>query len=189
MPRPTLVIPASEHLASYRAALSRGWSPDNVRGIDAAHEQLKAIAADPDAFIASLDDPDARGARIALPDGSTVERLPSILRWIWDGEVAGSIGLRWQRGTSLLPAHVLGHIGFAVVPWRRGRGFATAALGQMLNEARRRNLAFVDLTTSPENAASQRVIEANGGTLIGRFAKDSRYGGGDALRWRIALDA
>ncbi|RUV21366.1 GNAT family N-acetyltransferase, partial [Mesorhizobium sp. M1A.F.Ca.IN.022.04.1.1] len=108
-----IVKPALEHLPSYKAALERGWSPDNVRLLEATREQLEAIEEDPVAFLADLDDPEAKGSPIALPDGTTVPRLPGFRRWIWDGEAAGSIGLRWQKGTSALPPHVLGHIGYA----------------------------------------------------------------------------
>jgi predicted acetyltransferase len=101
-----IVKPALEYLPSYKTALERGWSPDNVRLLEATHEQLEAIEQDPVAFLASLDDPEAKGPPISLPDGTTVPRLPGFRRWIWDGEVAGSIGLRWQRGTSTLPPHV-----------------------------------------------------------------------------------
>src|SRR5882762_10243781 len=41
-----LVWPAAEHLASYVAALERGWSADNVRGAAAAREELAKIDAD-----------------------------------------------------------------------------------------------------------------------------------------------
>jgi hypothetical protein len=50
------------------------------------------------------------GEVLTLPDGSQVPRLPSYRRWLWDGELCGSIGFRWQVGTSALPPHVLGHI-------------------------------------------------------------------------------
>jgi hypothetical protein len=35
-----LVRPGPEHLASYVAALERGWSADNERGVEAAREEL-----------------------------------------------------------------------------------------------------------------------------------------------------
>ncbi|MDX8469411.1 GNAT family N-acetyltransferase [Mesorhizobium sp. VK23B] len=182
-----IVRPALKHLPSYKAALERGWSPDNVRLLEATREQLAAIAEDPVAFLASLDDPEAKGPRIALPDGTTVPRLPGFRRWIWDGEIAGSIGLRWQKGTSALPPHVLGHIGYAVVPWKAGRGYATEALRLMLDEARAVGLDYVEITTDLDNLASQKVVLANGGILVGPFAKTAAYGGDESLKYRIDL--
>jgi predicted acetyltransferase len=87
----------------------------------------------------------------------------------------------------VLPAYVLGHIGYAVVPWKRGRGHATRALALMLEEARLERLAWVELTTDPDNLPSQKVITGNGGVLLERFTKGEAYGGGEALRWRIVL--
>ena len=122
-----------------------------------------------------------------LPDGSEVRRLPGIVRWIWTDGFCGSIGFRWEPGTPALPPHVLGHIGFAVVPWQQRRGIATRALALMLEEPRRLGLPHIEITTTPDNLASRRVIEANGGALVEHFEKEAAYGGGDALRFRIAL--
>ncbi|MDX8456507.1 GNAT family N-acetyltransferase [Mesorhizobium sp. VK9D] len=182
-----IVKPALEHLPSYKAALERGWSPDNVRLLEATREQLEAIEKHPVEFLAGLDDPEAKGPPITLPDGTKVARLPGFRRWIWDGEAAGSIGFRWQKGTSALPSHVLGHIGYAVVPWKRNRGYATEALRLMLDEARAVGLDHVEITAKPGNPASQKVITANGGRLIGRFFEDAAYGGVESLKFRIDL--
>ena len=135
-----LVWPSRDHLASYVAALERGWSPDNVRGEVAEQEELRWIDADPDGFLASLVYRQAAGHPITLADGTTVPRLPGYRRWMWDGEFCGSIGFRWQHGTEALPPHCLGHIGYAVVPWKRGRGYATAALREILRAPSRRRL-------------------------------------------------
>lgn len=180
-----LVVPALDHLDSYTDALRRGWSPDNIRLAAAARAQLAKIAEDPAAFVASMEDREAKGEPITLPDGSTVPRLPGFRRWMWDGEFCGSIGFRWQPGTAALPAHTLGHIGYAVVPWKRGRGYATRALHQMLDEARAVGLGHVELTTDPDNLVSQKVITANGGVLVERFTA-AAYGK-DELRFRIPL--
>ena len=181
-----LAIPALEHLPEYVAALERGWSPDNVRPVETAREHLSAIAHDPVDFLAQLNNSEAKGL-ITLPDGTQAPRLPGINRWLWDDGFCGRIGFRWQPGTSALPSYVLGHIGFSVVPWRRGMGHAKRALGLMLQEARRIGLDYVELTTDPTNTASQAVIQANAGILVEWFTKDTAYGGGDALRYRIRL--
>jgi predicted acetyltransferase len=181
-----LLTPALDRLESYANALRRGWSPDNLRA-DVAVESLAAIERDPEAFVRSLDDPEGNGAPIRLPDGSLVPRLPGFHRWMWDGEFCGTIGFRWSPGTPDLPPTCLGHIGYAVVPWKRGRGYATAALAQMLPLARERELPYVYVTTQPDNVPSQRVILANGGVLVEHFTQLDAHGGGEALRYRIDL--
>jgi predicted acetyltransferase len=182
-----LAVPALWHLDSYVDALKRGWSPDNVRLAEAAREQLAAIESDAPAFLASLDDRQPEGSFVTFPDGSQKPRLPGYRRWMWDGEFCGSIGFRWQPGTSALPSYVLGHIGYAVVPWKRQMGYATRALALMIEEARGEGLDHVELTTDPANAASQKVIAANGGIFIERFRAGPAYGDKEELRFRIAL--
>jgi predicted acetyltransferase len=182
----TLVWPSLEHLASYVAALERGWSPDTLRD-EAAREELERIAANPRAFVAEQVDREATGPDVTLPDGTTAARLPGFRRWIWDGDFSGVIGLRWQPGTEALPPYVLGHIGFSVVPWKRRRGYATRALALLLDDARREGLRYVELTTKLDNVASQRVITANGGRLVEQFTTPGEYGEREALRFRIEL--
>jgi predicted acetyltransferase len=182
-----LVWPAREYLPSYVAALKQGWSPDNIRGGVAAQDELERIAANPDGFLASLVDKEGTGDPIKLPDGTTAPRLPGYRRWLWDGEFCGSIGLRWQRGTEALPPHCLGHIGYAVVPWKQRRGYATRALREVLREAKAEGLGYVVITTAPDNMASQRVIQTNGGVLVEEFITPAALGGRPALRYRIDL--
>jgi predicted acetyltransferase len=182
-----LVQGSRDHLPSYVAALQAGWSADNVRGAAAAQEELERIQADPDGFLASLYDPEARGDPIKMPDGSTVARIPGFVKWMWDGEFCGSIGFRWLPGTERLPPHCLGHIGYAVVPRKRGLGYATQALKEMLPEAKARGLRFVELTTDLDNVPSQRVVLAAGGVLAEQFTKPAQYGGREGLRFRIDL--
>ena len=183
-----LVSPAAEHLPDYLAALRQGWSPNTVRP-EVTGEEIAAIGADPAGFLRSLDERSGPLATIVLPDGSRVRRLPGFRLWMWDGAFCGSIGLRWQPGSAELPEHVLGHIGYAVVPWKRRRGYATAALRAILPLAAERGLPWVELTTVPDNHGSQRVIEACGGVLVERYTQPDAYGGGPGLRYRIALAA
>ncbi len=187
--RPSLV-----RLAAFRAAHERGWSPDNVRGEAAIRETLAQIDADATAYVNRCADNSAGGGEpVTLPDGSQVPRLPSLQRWVWDAAddsadgFCGLINLRWNHGFAPLPPHVLGHVGYAVVPWQRGKGHATRALAAMCTLARDTGLPSIELTTDPDNEASQRVITANGGVLVERFAKAAAYGGTPGLRFRIEL--
>ena len=181
-----LVWPHERYLDGYADALARGWSPDNTRP-QAAAEELLEIGADREAFVASQVDREAKGPPIPLPDGSLVDRLPGFHKWIWDGEFCGSVGFRWRPGTPDLPPTCLGHIGYGVVPWKRGRGYATRALALILPDARAEGLPYVEITTDVSNVASQKVILANGGRLVERFRKRPEHGGTDGLRYRIDL--
>jgi predicted acetyltransferase len=116
-----------------------------------------------------------------------VPRLPGYVLWMWDGEFCGLIGFRWQPGTVALPEHVLGHIGYVVVPWKQRRGYATRALGLVLPRAREEGLEYVELTTDEDNLASQKVMRAHGAVFVERFTKTASQGGTETLRFRIAL--
>lgn len=170
-------------LASYADALRQGWSPNNLH--DVSGEQLAAIAADPQAFLATLADNQPPSTRV-LEDGRVVPLLPMRTRWIWDGTFCGVIGLRWQPGTDELPDYVLGHTGYAVVPWKRGHGFAKRALRHILSEAREVGLQHLTITTDEGNIASQKVVLANGGEFVETFAI-VLYGPTRRHRYRITL--
>ena len=180
-----LVTPSHEHLASYVAALQRGWAMN--AGAAAAQEELREIEHDSSGFLARQEDREALGAPVTLPDGSTVPRLPGFHRWLWDGEFCGVLSFRWQPGTTALPPHCLGHVGYAVVPWKQGLGYATEALRQILPEAVALGMPFIEVTTDPANIASQKVIERNGGVLFEIFIKPIQFGSTPGLRYRIYL--
>ncbi len=192
-PRTRLRVPTLELLPVYAAALERGWTPDNVRGLVANRESLARIAQDPEGFIALTDNRQGGGPLVTLPDGSQVPRVPSLQRWIWDADDDGAAGfvglisLRWNFGHAPLPPHVLGHVGYSLVPWQRRRGHGTRALGLLLPLARELGMDHIELTTDPDNEPSQKVITANGGVLLGAFDKGAAYGHSPGLRFRIEL--
>ena len=170
-----------DYLPSYVAALETGWSPSNVT--DLSGPQLAAIRENAAGFIAGMT---LQGGTVTLPDGKIVPKLPFIARWIWDGDFCGTISLRWQEGTDELPPHVLGHIGYAVVPWKRRRGYASTALRLMLVEARKIGLKQIEITTDPDNLISQRIIEKSGGRHVETFVNES-FGPEPHLRYVVDL--
>lgn len=102
-----------------------------------------------------------------------------------DGRVLGTSRLRhW-----LVP-HLEregGHIGYDVRPSARGQGYGTLLLALTLEQARELGLDEVLVTCDAGNVASARVIEKNGGRLIGQGVSDES--GKRVNRYRITLDA
>ena len=85
--------------------------------------------------------------------------------WLgWDGErMVGIINLRHELNDFL--QHYGGHIGYSVHPACWNRGYATQMLALALRESDALGLRELLLTCSPDNPASKRVIEKNGGVL------------------------
>jgi predicted acetyltransferase len=155
-----LVSPNLESLPGYAAALEAGWSPSTER--DVSGEQLALLRRDPALLIDELT---RQNGTIKTGSGLEVPRLPNRVFWLDDGEFCGSVNLRYARGTDGLPAHVHGHVGYAVVLWKRRRGYATTALRLLLPIAREVGLKRIQITCDDDNEPSRRVIVANGGVL------------------------
>lgn len=191
-----LVWPSVELLPLFQAVLERGWSRNNVTPERTRLQDLEKIQTDPQAFVAGLVNWAGGGDDVQLPDGSYVPRLPGYSRWVFSRQgdglaFVGNINIRYVLGSSVLPHYCLGHIGYAVVPWHQCRGVATFALQQLIKEALSMGhldgLEYLEITTQPDNAASQAVITKCGGVLVGRFAEPPMYGGLDGLKFRIPL--
>ncbi len=148
-----LVSPSLRRLPAYAAALRAGWSPNTVRDVSQAH--LRAIARDPEAFV--------RGQ--AEPADRRQDALVRRILWVWDGELCGAANLRFAPGTVELPPGVAGHVGFSIVPAKRGEGRGRQALAGLLDLARSAGLPRVSAVCAAGNVASRRVVEANGGRL------------------------
>jgi predicted acetyltransferase len=163
-----LVPPSLESLPGYAAALEAGWSPSTER--DVSGEQLAHLRRDPALLIDELT---RQTGKIKTGSGLEVPRLPNRVFWLDDGEFCGSINLRYSHGTDELPPHVHGHVGYAVVPWKRRRGYATRALRLILPIAREVGLRRLQITCDDDNEASRRVIIANGGVLECSFLAEN----------------
>ncbi|MCR2807813.1 GNAT family N-acetyltransferase [Paenibacillus soyae] len=60
-----------------------------------------------------------------------------------------------------------GHIGYAIRPTCRGRGFGKILLGELLKEAFALEIREALLTCDETNAASRKIIESHNGVLAG----------------------
>lgn len=65
-----------------------------------------------------------------------------------------------------------GHIGYAITPSLRGKGYGTRQLALVLAKARARGLDRVLVTCDTDNVASARVIQKNGGVFDGESISD-----------------
>lgn len=79
------------------------------------------------------------------------------------GQLIGRVSIRHELNDFL--ENYGGHIGYAVRPAHRRRGFATEILCQALLIARAEGLGAVLVTCEEDNLASARVIERLGGVL------------------------
>jgi predicted acetyltransferase len=79
------------------------------------------------------------------------------------GTIVGRVAIRHRLNEFL--AREGGHIGYAVVPAQRRRGYATEILRQSLAVARSLGLSRVLLTCDDTNTGSATVIERCGGVL------------------------
>ncbi len=87
------------------------------------------------------------------------------------GEIVGRVSVRHRLNAFLVEEG--GHIGYAVRPAHRGRGYATEILRQALIVARAEGVEDVLMTCDEGNDASAAVIERLGGEL-----EDVRAGAG-----------
>jgi len=181
-----LVAPNVEQLPGYVDAVRRGFM--SYRVLFGSTENLLEMADEnPQGVIDVLRDRSTNGL-LYHSDGTTSPRIPALFRWMWDGEFAGTIDLRWQPdGTGELPEYIPGHVGYGTVEWKRGRGYATQALAQLLPLAAAEGLTSIDLVTNVDNAASQHIVETNGGVIVAEFTQSEGHGGGAAYLWRISL--
>lgn len=100
-------------------------------------------------------------------------RVPQAVYWLYvDGRPVGMAKLRYFLTDALRQSG--GHIGYAVTPAARGRGYATELLRLVLKEAAAKGIDRALITVNNSNPASIRVALKCGG-VIERISGDHHY--------------
>lgn len=98
--------------------------------------------------------------------------VPQTIYWLYvDGKPVGYGKLRHYLNEHLLQSG--GHIGYAIRPMDRGKGYAKILLKKLLDASREKQIEHVLLTCYENNMASRKIIEFHGGEL--RDKKDDVY--------------
>jgi predicted acetyltransferase len=152
-----LMMPSATHARSYQSAVAEGYLPDP------AAPRLDGTQANLEMHIEWLN---AQGGLIDLPDGRRVPRLPHVQLWLTHAYTfIGRVNIRFRLTPEL--ERWGGHIGYEIRPSFRRRGFGTHLLSLAIPTARASGLSGLLLTCLDTNIGSIKVIEANGGQLIG----------------------
>jgi predicted acetyltransferase len=161
--------PSSQYKESYLAALAEFQTEGNYTYLD-----IEELENDFQGFIDKI--PEIR---------NVINRVPETEYWLTNkGKFIGRLSIRHELNEELL-LHG-GHIGYAIRPSERKKGYATQALEQGLVEAQKLGLRKVLLTCDSTNIASRKVIESNGGVLENEV--EGKPGEPSKLRFWISLE-
>jgi predicted acetyltransferase len=164
---PKLVKPSEKYKKSYLAALKEFERDKN--NLEYKYED---IAKDFRSFIKKLKQ---REKGVDLPRGY----VPDSHFWYVEGSrFLGRISIRHKLNKKLKIRG--GHIGYAVRPPERKKGYASTMLKLVLPEAKKLGLKKVMLTVAKNNIASQKVMIKNG-------AKFKDYSPDGSMRFWINL--
>lgn len=160
-----LVRPHARFRDSYVAALREGFVWGTRAAPDAA--AIAFIAGHFSDYLRTLD---ADGQIITSAHGRPQPGTPSLTFWlVAEAGFIGAVSIRPRVDTHAL-AHYGGHVGYAIRPSQRGRGYGRRQLALALDLCRGMGIGIARLSCAEDNAASRRVIEANGGLLLRRGA-------------------
>jgi predicted acetyltransferase len=153
-----LVSPCREYALSFAEALREG-----METYPWPEEKIRQLETDFDCWLRDKND---LSIPFILSDGSHVRRVPSTELWLVSGpRVLGRINVRHELSEFLKT--IGGHIGYAVRPSERKKGYATYMLKNAVVVAKNLGIEKALLTCDDSNMASRKVIESAGGVLEG----------------------
>ncbi len=102
------------------------------------------------------------------------DEVPVTMYWLYvDGKPIGYGKLRHCLNDRL--RKIGGHIGYAIRPTERGKGYGTLILGEILKEAKKKDINEVSMTCMEGNTGSRKVIEGNKGILESVYDGECYY--------------
>ncbi|MCE5322700.1 GNAT family N-acetyltransferase [bacterium] len=116
-----------------------------------------------------------RHANMAKGIGIDLTRyVPQTMYWLYvDGRPVGIGKLRHYLNDYLMK--IGGHIGYAIRPSERGKGYGTLILKELLIKAREKGIEEALVTCREDNIRSRKIIERNGGKLADITDAECRY--------------
>lgn len=153
-----LVLPSAQYKDSFIEAVGE-YKRERSAGPAARYGDLSVqeLEQDFEAFV-------ERERRQARGHGLRPGYVPEAVYWLVDGGAfIGSVSIRHALTPHL--REVGGHIGYAVRPSKRGRGYGKTILKLALPKAKELGIEKVLLTCDVTNIASRKIIEGNGGVL------------------------
>ncbi len=168
-----LVLPSEKYIESFFQAMAE-FKPEGIPQIREGMTEEHFPA-----YVQQLHDQ-------AVGNNLKEGHIPSKEFWMIDSDgYAGRIilGLTYTP----TPERLGHHVGYAVRPSKRRLGYATKALGLLLDEARAMKIYMLMPDCASTNVASRKVIESNGGVLLDRLPNGEPCQG--SLRYLIDLEA
>ena len=144
---------AAEYISYRQAFLDAGSSMDGTGPMRRTPDPMEWLAIN-----AQYADP------ATVPEGK-VQSTQFVCERVSDGRIVGMLQVRLALNDFLL--HYGGHIGYAVRPSERRKGYGAAMLRRALAFASGIGLAEVMVSCGSDNLASRKTIEACGGRLAG----------------------
>ena len=155
-----LILPSRKYAKSYLKAQKEFFKEKSATRIKMIHENHER------ALNSLKDFPEYKKRFIKNRKGIDLKkgRVPATLYWVIVGnKVVGFLDLRHYLNKNLL--RMGGHIGYAVVPSERMKGYATEMLRLGLKKAKKLGIKKALVTCNETNVGSRKVIENNSGVL------------------------
>lgn len=148
-----LILPTKKYLNSFALGIKES-RPENAQPFN-SHFRIFKTKKDFPVYIKKMTD-DRQG--VNLDPG----HVPQTIYWAMAGEkFVGILKLRHR----LWPENIASHIGYAVVPSERKKGYATEMLRLGLKKAKKLGIKNIIVSCEVSNIPSRKVIERNHGVL------------------------